>query len=1341
MRTNWSPEQAEIVIQKGKDNGVSDPRVLFAIMIAEGGQPGMEFNYGIEHDNGKVTVPAKYAGFERQAGNAAFTVKKAEGLYKQETGNEPADSESLYTPEFIKYLSHGGGETSLWPGYAPTSDPRDVQGKNFNHAKNVLLAYADVTGDKAWRQDPSGLKQEPNAVGKTDYDEYGKSRMREAKYGEIAVVAGQERADDVGDMHNRVLNLDRASGKSTSTSPMDYIIAPLEAVAEGLHYASSHFKGLVAGKGWKEADIQEVTGLTNEPFTPELRERLKHGGFAIPWIMGSEMPRRSLNMAADLVVDPFNAALGASSAIRGGSRLLRGMKDLFKSEEVTAMPQVTTGAAPVAPGAPSPGGAPSASPVATRPSATQEPGAIGTRAQEGDVIAPPSTEVPADIKSIIGKESMTPEESAKVREFNQSQKAKDSLAETQGKIAAKQAPVRDPNTGRMMKAKIQEESAAANAKAPYIAPPSPQWGRPDAQLVLKGFGKRGKADAITESSTPAQVEEVTKTIDPKQLSLKFREVADMETIFKDARKYIDEATLTDEQTRSVARHLLDSHEVNPFSIVHESAKKTGVPEQARVAAAAAIEKSAVVRLSDTVHRFNKNPNDELKESILTQMASVVGIVRAIRATEAERAAALRMAKTGQSPEVKVFEQLMENSPDGISIERFAQAMDMMETQADKLALMKNAGGIGPVKGTMLQIMMNGLVSSTATPLWNYAAGASLFGAKVMETWRMSRFADSGVAPGTAGVMAWSFLKSYLDLTIASAKINGKLMAKTEAQAGATARLSKEMEGPRAIFTDPTETASAAKLGSRRAISAKNYGMEDSWFSPAIDYAGHAINVPTFMVGSSDAFLRFATTQAFMEARAFSEASMDVMAQLRAGKEMNKAQAAAAVAERRAKLMSDPDQQVLIEGQFKSLKDIGSDNSDLLSMMSKLKSGTLGSKIDDATRNSLMGRVVYPFFRVGYLSGREAIIRTPILARFAPSVAADLAAGGERAAKAHAQMSTGYALGATVGVFVAGGEMTGDGPPDPAGNALWRTTHVPNSLHIPGTDTNIPYTRLGPLGQVMRAMANAAYMLPRVADSEEVAANLATTIAMIGTSIVSDVNLNKDFADLTASLAGRDTTGLARWAERKATMPAPYSALLKQLNRQIQGELQLGDGIFERAAMLIPGYKGTTYYDLWGRATEVPNDTAWDGLRNNTGFAHKTSDPQINKLVDKLDRDRVTFTGPSRNHDGAVMTLPEYMELRRLFGQEVKGPNDKNLVGELEELMASDEYIMASSGPRGSRQTLVSKLVEGFKKAALGMLLEQELPDGQLKHQSFMDDWMKRKADKVMQDESQLQVGK
>ena len=856
----------------------------------------------------------------------------------------------------------------------------------------------------------------------------------------------------------------------------------------------------------------------------------------------------------------------------------------------------------------------------------------------------------------------------------------------------------------------------------------PGVGRPQIEMermgytnTEKGFGFKRNKDGVWEMVAKGDTR--FQKLEGKQLRLALQETVDLSDKLARMRKHVEEATLTDPQRRAAAQHLLDTRVVNAFSILKKD--QTRIPEEARVVAENAVNRAVVEDVSKAAEAWKKNPtNEDLKEKLITEMAFFFDVNKKMLAAKAERGAVLRAEKTSQDPAVTSIQEFFTSMADGTSLERAVYALDQMKTLKEKEMFLKGMTGIGPVKGTILQHMLNGLISSTGTPVWNFAAGTSLFGAKVFERWRMEGFKDAGLAKGGAGVMAWAFTKSYIDLIVAGAKLGKNL---TESQAGAVNRLKEGIDSAKEVFAD-TSGAEFGKLNMRRAISARNYGKEDSWYGPAIDYYGHFINIPSFMVGASDAFLKFAVRQAAMEARAFDEASAEIVAQMKMGKEINKADAGKMVEARRQELMKQPTNTMLPHpetGEMVSLTETGDEMADLMSMMTQLKSGTLGQSLDKATHNSVIARAIVPFFRVQYLSGREALLRTPILARMAPSVKADLEAGGYRAAKAHAQMSTGYAL-ATVGAsLTALGFLEGDGPTDPEAAAMWRLSHTPGTLGFPGTkEARIPYTRLGPVGQVLRFMANTTEYLTRLPDSE-MGPELVNGVAAALASLVADPSFNRDMNDLFAALATRDKGSLDRWIEHKATMVMPYSALIRQVNRQIAGEAQVSDGIFEKAKSAIPGYNGITYYNELGQKDVVPMDTAWDGMINNLGFSNKSNlDDQTKKVLDRLDADRVTFSGPARVHNGVKMSLQEFMDLRKIYGEtKISG---RTLMQALDKMVDSPMYQRGIPGPDRSRQTMISAIVRGYHTKAFMDFMNKKNEQGGYQYEDFRNQYFQAK---------------
>lgn len=1178
-----------------------------------------------------------------------------------------------------------------------------------------------------------------------ELDSYASARQRADQLAPVEEVVGPQVADEIGTMREAEAAI---KGSENTRSVWDYVTAPISVGLDLMHGFSSRFRGLLAKKKFEPASGSDLTGLSDEVITPEMQKEILHGAWyhqAFPALM---MPKRVVNLFAEMATDPFMLMGGAGLATKVTKASKPG--ESGASAVVPKKPEATQGSAPQESGvAPAPKATPEGSPAAKpeAPPAFKER-LLAKQLEEADNLKLPIEVAPRvvlepgaenaqkflngfgsgrelrieDVKGIQLKIQNAPEAKKPGTQLSLSPHAERMPSGTE-KISTKSEPVKAGEvSGKQITLDMAPEvQKPGQMSLPGIGRPQVEMERMGLTNTEKGFGFKRNKDGVWEMVAKGSTR--FEKLEGKQLRLALTETVDLSDKLIRMRKHIDEATLSDPQMTAVARKLLDDRVVNVWSVIKK--KQEAVPEQAVVAAESAVNRAVVEDVDRAIKAWKSDPtNEDLKEKVVTELAFFFDVNKKIRAGEAERAAALRAAKTGQDPAVQSFQDFFAKMADGTTLERAVYALEQMKTVKEKETFLKNMTGVGPVKGTILQHMLNGLISSTGTPVWNFAAGTSLFGAKVFERWRMEGFKDAGIAKGGAGVMAWAFTKSYIDLIVAASKMGKNL---TESQAGAVSRLKEGMDTAKQVFTDKTGEE-LGKLNLRRAISARNYGKEDSWYGPAIDYYGHLVNIPSFMVGTSDAFLKFAVRQAAMEARAFDEAAAEVAAQMKMGKQINKADAGKLVDLRRQELMKQPDKTMLPHpetGEMVSLSETGDEMANLMSMMTQLRSGTLGQKLDAATHNSLIGRAIVPFFRVQYLSAREALIRTPILARMAPSVKADLEAGGYRAAKAHAQMSTGYAL-ATVGASLAAmGFLEGDGPTDPEDAKMWRLSHTPGTLGFPGDkEGRIPYTRLGPIGQVLRFMANSTEYLTRLPDSEmgpELVNGVAATLA----SLVADPSFNRDMNDLFAALSTKDKTSLDRWVEHKVTMPLPYSALLRQVNKQIAGETQVADGIFEKAKMLIPGYNGITYYNELGQREPVPMDSPWDGMANNLGFSNKANlDPVSKEVLSQLDTDRVTFNGPTRVHNGVKMTMQEFMDLRKTFGETKIG--GRTLMEGLQKLVNSPIYKRGLPGPGRSRQTMVSATVRAYHEKAFMEFLTKKNEQGGFEHEDFRAQYFQAK---------------
>lgn len=886
-----------------------------------------------------------------------------------------------------------------------------------------------------------------------------------------------------------------------------------------------------------------------------------------------------------------------------------------------------------------------------------------------------------------------------------------------------------PGFGRYVR---QEQDKAKIAGAAHL--PAQQ----ELDLAAEGTqrvipGMQGHADELARQAkreAKAKQAEVEKKVpDRKQMGIIWKETINPEKLVEDARHFIDNASITDKQTLAAARQLLEENVVNPFSIAHKKgdvgfkltkkqaeALPSGIPEQAYVAASAAVERSVVGRFDEIVEAFVKDPSPANLERAIIELANAKQVTARLSADAAERAAALRIESTRQAPEVQALEALIKDLPKGTTPERMMYAYRQLKTDAEKATFLKGLMGTkSGIKGNLLSLMLNSMLSTSAgvaVGMGNITAGAALFGTKLAERAMMSRFTNE-VAHGEAGVMAYSFVKSYMDLMTSAFKLDKELnlrqgMVKKEF----SARWENTME--RFAGNDP--------YALRRNLSGRTIAAGDSWYSYAVDLLGYGMRVPSFMVGTTDAILGFAVKQANMEALAYREATMQAEAAMRLGKITNKSDFAKVVNTRREELLADTSQMVRSEGKLSSLNEIGENESALINMMKPIREGTIGAKIQGATEHSLGFRALVPFFRVQYHTAAEAVYRAPVVNMFNPKLVSDFRAGGELRAKAMAQTATGFALGAVTGVLAHNGVLVADGPADPEMRADYLINHKPG-LNV--GNTVIPFEKFGAIGNVMRFIANAHYMLPRLADSEHFSSELTLAVSSILTSLVSDQRLNKDFSDLMSTLALRDGNGVLKWLEEAPTRMIPYQKLLSQIDRQIKGYTTVADGPWQKMLAALPGQTaGFKYYNEIGEVNQVPDWYSWEGMGELVGAqTNRANKPETNRVLETLAKHRVTVSGPARVQGPDIrLTLEEYMDLRRLYGS-VKGPGGATMMQELEALTKNPSFLShngkpTTDGPYGLKQNLVDKVTSAYKKAAWNELLRLRTEDGKLKYPSL-----------------------
>jgi len=247
---------------------------------------------------------------------------------------------------------------------------------------------------------------------------------------------------------------------------------------------------------------------------------------------------------------------------------------------------------------------------------------------------------------------------------------------------------------------------------------------------------------------------------------------------------------------------------------------------------------------------------------------------------------------------------------------------------------------------------------------------------------------------------------------------------------------------KALVTDRANFTQVSAEDLAKAIESGQYGA-------AILKAGHALfNYPTRLLASEDEFFK----QISYRARVSAKAQVDGQALGLKGADL-----ANFVEDRMAKAIDQtngsaygPDGKPLDEDALLYAQQA--------TFTQPLTRGGFAEGIQTFANRSPWMRLVLPFIKTPTNVLSDWWQRSPLhLQNYE-----DLAAGGERRAKAAARLTTGAAFYTTAGLLVNSGVITGSGPNDPETKKLWKAAgNQPYSLKV--GDKWVAYNRMDPFG--------------------------------------------------------------------------------------------------------------------------------------------------------------------------------------------------------------------------------------------------------------------------------------
>jgi len=334
LRKMARPDIVATLADAAARNKLRDRDLLAAVHLAEDGQDGMEFGYGVERTDPKNprsplrVRKERWKGFDAQAGGAADQIELVAKLYEENFKGKQAFDGKRFTEDFIRYFSGGGPG---YRGYASKKADNDPDGKNKNHIPNILDKYNQIKEEGFDWDDPIDDTDVPlsfKADDKQFFNEY----------------------QELTDMYR----LKQSTGLIDETTKPFHIMDWLEAVLKWDEEGRSQFYETLADSGLSHVkldpdlipqrmdgetflklvfDIDPVT-LEKNPFTYDPEKGI--GPQVIEWVKGLDESIRKGNQAlAQMSVEDASGPLGGifilGSLTSDAIRLLKKLGTLPKT--------------------------------------------------------------------------------------------------------------------------------------------------------------------------------------------------------------------------------------------------------------------------------------------------------------------------------------------------------------------------------------------------------------------------------------------------------------------------------------------------------------------------------------------------------------------------------------------------------------------------------------------------------------------------------------------------------------------------------------------------------------------------------------------------------------------------------------------------------------------------------------------------------------------------------------------------------------------------------------------------------------------------------------------------
>ena len=782
---------------------------------------------------------------------------------------------------------------------------------------------------------------------------------------------------------------------------------------------------------------------------------------------------------------------------------------------------------------------------------------------------------------------------------------------------------------------------------------------------------------------------------------------------------------------------LDADQLDAWHILKE--RRVGQPlDNAQTVAVRELWVRSATKLRDLAQEVASDPSELNRIAFRKQMATHNAVQESVVAARTETARALNAWAIPAGDSV-AFAGRMEElrgilRSDGTDTVQMAKALTALSDANMAREVDAFLYGSAVTKGSdaIRQLFYAALLSSPHTHMRNMIGNSAMIPMQLVERKAASLigqvFGQQNIPDGETAAMLFGMRKGLRDAFRVHSKKARLAAGLTDDAAGAAsggiAHLNRlELPSMGALSAEKIGPLSEGLTGRMLdKVGLKQVGLAlDTPFGRVMDWLDSASRIPTKALGVADDSFGAMAWNMELSAQAFRKAR----AELDAGTITREA-----FEDRLTTLVNNPDQYMRL----------ASDSFRRRSTFTQTPGAFAQASMRLANRIPILGRLILPFRSTPFNIASETFQRTP-LAPFVGQWRADLRAGGAQADLALSKMAVGSAVLFAMADLAMSGDITGNGPENPAERAnLERMGWKPNSIRIPTgktDDDGNPVYRYFQLGRGLEPISTPIGLAGNVVDvlrykewDEDdaqvdelvMAATLAIAAQATSQSYMTGVS---DFFDAMSDPTRYGET----YFERLAQLPVPRG--VAQIARTIDPTARMVENMADAIKASTPGLSKTLppNRDLWGRP--VMRQSGLGDVYDAISPIYSSSTENAQPIDKELNRLELYLSKPPKrlSFDGVTVDLstkPEiYSRLVELAGNGVtKGPHGepitargfvssgKGLMDELNALVTGKSQWsgmyrdMLADGPDGGKAEQIRAIQRAYLDAAKAKVIDE-----------------------------------